>query len=300
MKKKPVLMSTPISTNAQITELVPGWNKLAGRAAKATFRLINRDGVIKLEDVNVAGSGVQLRGTVELDNDGNLNDANFTTFQFSDGDRANFAPSEQRWRATGKSCAARCSMRAGYLRSLSPRVRRRRTRRRKSRATSISTFRLGAATGNNGEVIRNLELRVARRNGEIRAFALIGKVGRDSSIVGELRARDGGRPVIYVTAGDAGALFRFADYYSKIQGGEIWIVLDTPRNDNAPQEGIVSVRNFNIVGEPNLDRLIAAAQRLPRRRISRAATSRAAARCRSSACGSISLARRANSRSRKR
>jgi hypothetical protein len=32
-------------------------------------------------------------------------------------------------------------------------------------------------------------------------------------------------------------------------------VLDTPTTDNAPQEGIVSVRNFNIVGEPNLDRL---------------------------------------------
>ena len=98
-------------------------------------------------------------------------------------------------------------------------------------------------------------MRVARRNGEIRSFALIGKIGRDSSIVGELRARDGGKPVVYITSGDAGALFRFADYYAKIQGGEIWIVLDTPTANEAPQEGIVSVRNFNIVGEPNLDRL---------------------------------------------
>jgi hypothetical protein len=61
--------------------------------------------------------------------------------------------------------------------------------------------------------------------------------------------------VLYITSGDGGALFRFADYYSKIQGGEIWIVLDTPTADNAPQEGIVSVRNFNIVGEAALDRL---------------------------------------------
>nr|HMN51852.1 AsmA-like C-terminal region-containing protein [Xanthobacteraceae bacterium] len=33
-------------------------------------------------------------------------------------------------------------------------------------------------------------------------------------------------------------------------------VLDTPTQDGAPQDGIVSVRNFQIVGEPNLDRLI--------------------------------------------
>lgn len=239
-------------TAATITELVPGWNKAPGRTARAQFRLIERDGNFKIEDAVVTGSGVNLRGTVEFDSEGSILSANFPTFQLSEGDRASLTVERD-------DGALRASLRGtvldtrGMLRSLSE-TQTPATRKDKPRDVDLDV-RIGAATGNNGEVIRNLELRVTRRNGEIRSFALLGRVGRDSTLVGELRARDGGRQVIYLTSGDAGAIFRFADYYSKIQGGEIWIVLDTPTMSNAPQEGIVSVRNFNIVGEPALDRL---------------------------------------------
>jgi hypothetical protein len=245
--------------NARITELVPGWNKSAGQPAKANFRAIERNGVLRLEDVNIAGSGVHLRGTVELDSDNNLNEANFTTFQLSDGDRATLRADRANDGALKVVVRGTVLDTRGLLRSLTEGNAVHDNKKKEKPRDLDLDIRLGAATGNNGEVIRNLEVRVVRRSGEIRSFALIGKIGRDSSIVGELRARDGGRPVVYVTAGDAGAVFRFADYYSKIQGGEIWIVLDTPRGDSVPQEGIVSVRNFNIVGEPNLDRLIASA-----------------------------------------
>jgi hypothetical protein len=245
-------------TGAQITELVPGWNKAAGKQARALYRIVERDGVIRLEDVNVTGSGVNLRGTLELDKDNNLNEANFTNFQLSDGDRSTLRAERANDGALRVTVRGTVLDARGLLRSLSEGQGAQGKKKEKPRDLDLD-IRLGAATGNNGEVIRNLELRVVRRNGEIRSFALIGKIGRDSSIVGELRTRDGGTPVVYVTAGDAGALFRFGDYYSKIQGGEIWVVLDTPRTDNTPQEGIVSVRNFSIVGEPNLDRLVASA-----------------------------------------
>ena len=98
---------------------------------------------------------------------------------------------------------------AGDGSPLSPETPQQAKKKEKPRDVDIDV-RIGAATGHNGEVIRNLELRVTRRNGEIRSFALLGRAGRDSSLVGELRARDGGRPVIYITSGDGGALFRFA------------------------------------------------------------------------------------------
>lgn len=239
-------------TASTITELVPGWNKAPGRAARAQYRLIERDGSFKLEDVNVTGSGVNLRGTAEFDSEGSILGANFPTFHLAEGDRASLTVerSDGALRVTlrGSVLDAR-----GMLRSLSDTPA---PSKKKDKSRDIDLdVRIGAATGFNGEVARNLELRVTRRNSEIRSFALLGRVGRNSSLVGELRAREGGRPVIYLTSGDAGAIFRFADYYAKIQGGEIWIVLDTPVTDGAPQEGIVSVRNFNIVGEPALDRL---------------------------------------------
>jgi hypothetical protein len=239
-------------TAATVNELVPGWSKAPGRASRAQYRLIERDGNYKLEDINISGSGVHLRGTAEFDSDGGILGANFSTFQLSEGDRATLTVDRNdgalRVSLRGSVLDARAMLRA-LSDAPSP------TKKKEKPRDVDLDVRIGAATGHNGEVIRNLELRVTRRNAEIRSFALLGRVGRNSTLVGELRARDGGRPVIYVTSGDAGAIFRFADYYSKIQGGEIWIVLDTPTMENAPQDGIVSVRDFNIVGEPNLDRL---------------------------------------------
>ena len=240
-------------TQASISELMPGWNKAAGRPTRAVFRMIDRDGAVKLEEISVTGSGVHLRGSVELDSESNLASANFTTFQLSEGDRATLSVERNE---TAMKVTVRGSVldARGLIRSLSDTPTGGNRKKDKGHDADIDV-RVGAATGHNGEVIRNLELRATRRNGEIRSFALLGRIGRDSSVVGELRASNRGRQVIYITAGDAGALFRFADYYSKIQGGEIWIVLDTPTQDNAPQDGIVSVRNFTIVGEPALDRL---------------------------------------------
>ena len=240
-------------TAASINELVPGWNKAPGRAARAQYRLIERDGSYKLEDMNITGSGVNLRGSVEFDSEGAILGANFPTFHLTEGDRASLTVERNNDGSLRVSLRGTVLDARAMIRSLSDTPS---PTKKKEKPRDVDLdVRIGAATGHNGEVIRNLELRVTRRNNEIRSFALLGRVGRDSTMVGELRARDGGRPVIYITSGDGGALFRFADYYSKIQGGEIWIVLDTPTSDNSPQEGIVSVRSFNIVGEPNLDRL---------------------------------------------
>jgi hypothetical protein len=106
-------------------------------------------------------------------------------------------------------------------------------------------------------------MKMLRRNGEIRAFSLLGKIGRDASMVGELRAREGGKPIIYLTSGDAGALLRYADFYGKLYGGEAWIVIEPPSPDGKPQEGIINIRDFTIRGEPALDRMQAAAPAEP-------------------------------------
>ena len=83
-----------------------------------------------------------------------------------------------------------------------------------------------------------------------------------------------------------GAFFRFTDIYPKIFGGEMWVALDPHSADNAPQEGILNIRDFAVRGEAALDRVA------PRRRSSPAVRRRAWT---SRACGSISPARSAAS-----
>jgi uncharacterized protein DUF3971 len=248
-------------TAAKVSDLVPGWSKAPGRAARAIYRFVERDGRVRVEDLNVSGAGTSLRGVIELEPDGSLISANFPVFHLSDGDKAALradraADGTLKVTVRGDVLDARAAMRS--LTEGSPSAP---GRPFKPRDLDLD-MRLGAATGNNGEVVRQLEFRLLRKSGEVRSFALLGRIGRDASLVGELRTRDGGgKPVLYVTAGDAGAFFRFADLYNRIQGGDVWLIIDPPNADGAPQDGIISVRDFVVRGESNLDRLQSATPR---------------------------------------
>ncbi len=248
-------------TAAEVADLVPGWSKAAGKPTKAVYRLTERDNVVKIEDLSVTGSGTVLRGSVELEPDGGIVAANFPTFQLSDGDKASLRAD----RASDGTLKAVVrgdvfDVRGMLKRMTEGSVQTGPVQAKGYRPRDLDLeLRIGAASGNNGEVIRQLELRILRRNSEIRSFALLGKIGKDGTLTGELRARDGGRPVLYITSGDAGALFRYADYYARIQGGEGRILLDAPHFDGSAQEGQIDIRNFWIRGEPALDRLVMAA-----------------------------------------
>jgi hypothetical protein len=248
-------------TPAEIADLVPGWSKSAGKPTRAIYRLIERDNVVKIEDLSIIGSGTALKGSVELEPDGGIVSANFPTFQLSDGDKASLRAG----RAPDGTLKAVVRGDVFDVRGMLKRMTEGSVQTGPVQGKSYHPrdldleLRVGAASGNYGEVIRQLELRILRRNSEIRSFALLGKIGKDGTLTGELRARSGGKPVLYITSGDAGALFRYADYYSRIQGGEGRILLDAPRFDGSPQEGEIDIRNLWIRGEPALDRLVSAA-----------------------------------------
>lgn len=247
---------------AKIADLMPGWSKAPGRPSKVTFKFSRQGNNYKIDDINVSGSGTVLRGSLQIEPDGDVVSANFPTFQLSDGDKANLRAdraSDGTLKATVRGDVL--DVRGLMKRMTEGSVQTGPVQGKKYKPLDMDLeVKIGAASGNNGEVIRQLELRILRRNAEVRSFALLGKIGRDSTVVGELRGRDGGKPALYISSGDAGALFRFADYYAKIQGGDSWILVDAPRFDGSPQEGTIQVRNFAIRGEPKLERLAGGGQ----------------------------------------
>jgi hypothetical protein len=119
--------------------------------------------------------------------------------------------------------------------------------------------KLGAVAGFHGETLRGLDLRMSRRGGLITNFVLNAKLGRDTPLLGDLRGRSGStRQVVFIETNDAGAFFRFSDVYPKIVGGEMWIAMDPHSADQAPQDGILNVRDFIVRGETALDRVAGA------------------------------------------
>jgi hypothetical protein len=117
--------------------------------------------------------------------------------------------------------------------------------------------KLGTVTGYNVEALRGVELRLSRRNGHVRNFGMLAKLGSSASLMGDLRAYPGGRRVIYLESNDAGALLRFTDTYSRVVGGRMWAAMDPPTSDQGPQEGVLNVYDFSIRGESTLERIAA-------------------------------------------
>ncbi len=103
---------------------------------------------------------------------------------------------------------------------------------------------------------------MVRRAGVVRSFNLNGKLGVDATIMGDMRGRTstgGGKPLMYIESTDAGSLFRFSDTYAKMMGGQMWIGLDPPTLDHAPQDGVLNVRDFSIRGRGHSIAVVAGA-----------------------------------------
>lgn len=243
-------------TAARLAELVPGWSKPAGKAARLTAKATVTGSGTRLDDLVVTGPGVNIKGTIELDSKASLVSANLPTFQLSDGDKASVkvenGDGAMKITVRGEVIEARAFLKNLLEAPIAG--------RKDEKPLDIDLdVKLDVVTGNNGETMRQVVLRLSRRGGTLTAFSLGGLVGREGGVTGELVANGSGRPQLSVATTDAGALLRFINLYARLYGGDLWINVDGPRGDGSPQAGVVNMRDFTIRGEPGLDRLLAAA-----------------------------------------
>jgi hypothetical protein len=242
---------------AKITELLPGWIKSPGKPSRATFTFVDKGRAYRLEDLVVDGPGTQVKGTVEIDNEGELVLANFPTFALSDGDKSSLKAER------APDGTMKVTMRGdvydgrGFVKGAMSGPAEENAKP-SSRDIDLD-IKVGALVGFNGEALRNVDLHMSRRNGQIRSFGINAKVGRDSTLLGDLRAYSNGRQVVFFQTNDAGALFRLTDTYPRIVGGQMWIAMDPPTAEQTPQDGHLSVNNFVVRGEPALERIVGGA-----------------------------------------
>ena len=243
-------------TALKLDNILPGWVKLPGKSSRAVFNVVQKPQSTRLEDIVVDGGGVSIKGSIEVDQNGDLMNANFPTSSPSEGDKTSLKAER------GSDGVVKVTMRGdvfdgrGFLKSAisgkeaDP----------KSKTKNIDfdvDLKLGAVAGNFGEALRSVDCKLSRRNGTIRSFALSGKLGRDTPLTGDLRGHAQGRDVIYLETSDAGAFFRFTDTYSKMVGGRLQLAMDPPTVEASAKEGLINVFDFAVKGEVSLDRLAA-------------------------------------------
>ena len=243
-------------TSLKLDNILPGWVKLPGKSSRAVFNVVQTPQSTRLENIVVEGGGVSIKGSVEVDQNGDLMNLNFPTYSPSEGDKTSLRADR------GPDGVLKVVMRGdvfdgrGFLKSAISG----KEADTKSKAKNVDfdlDIKLGAVAGYFGEALRGVDAKLSRRNGTIKSFALSGKLGRDTLLTGDLRGRAQGRDVIYLETNDAGAFFRFVDTYSKLVGGQLQLAMDPPTVEPSAREGLISVRDFSIKGEAALDRLAA-------------------------------------------
>jgi len=247
-------------TPVKIDNLLPGWVKQTGRSARATYTMLKTGKTVRFDDLSIDGSGATVRGSVEFDSSNELLSANFPVFALSDGDKLSLKADR------GTDGALRVAMRGdiydgrNFVKSTLAS-----TDKTKQKQEDLDLdIKLGTVAGHNGETLRGLDLRLSRRGGHIRNFVMTSKVGRDTPLNGDLRVRSrDNHQVIYFETEDAGALFRFTDMYPRMFGGQMWVAMDPPTQEQTPQIGTLYIRRFVVRGEPALEKVVSNAPGTP-------------------------------------
>jgi hypothetical protein len=247
-------------TSVKLDNILPGWVKLPGKSGKATFNVVPKAQSTRLEDIVIEGGGVSIRGSLEVDQNGDLMNANFPTYSPSDGDKASLRVER------GSDGVVKGTMRGdvfdgrGFLKSaISGNSGKDDSKSRLKNVDFDIDVKIGAVAGFNGEAMRSVDARMSRRNGAVKAFTLNGKIGRDTPVAADLRGgrAQGGREVIYLQTNDAGALLRFTDTTNKVFGGQMVVAMEPPTSEPTAREGLINVRDFTVKGMDQLDRVAA-------------------------------------------
>ncbi|WP_177243244.1 DUF3971 domain-containing protein [Bradyrhizobium sp. Gha] len=249
-------------TSVKLDNILPGWVKLPGKSSKATFKVVPTAQSTRLEDIAIEGGGASIKGSLEIDPNGDLMNANFPTYSPSDGDKTSLKVER------GQDGVIRGTMRGdvfdgrGFLKSAISGNSKDDSKSKLKNVDFDIDVKLGTVMGFNGETMRSIDAKMSKRSGAIKAFSLNGRIGQNTPVAADLRGgrAQGSREVIYLQTNDAGSLLKFTDIYTKAVGGQMVVAMEPPTSEpTTAREGLISVRDFTVKGEAQLERVAAGA-----------------------------------------
>lgn len=215
-----------------------GMKKAAGQAGRTSFSVMPKGNGWQLNDFVAQGSGIDLKGALEVGSEG-LIQADLSTFRASAGDDARLKVSRvgtngYKVSMQGSAFNAQTALREAFAGGSG-----------KDALDIDLDAKLGTVIGHNGETLTGLDLRVSRRANTTRSFHLAGRLGG-----GSLEGRSSGDDVrlISVRSGDAGAALRFLDIYNRVGGGVLTLDIK-PGNTST---GRLRLQNFQVIGDKQL------------------------------------------------
>ena len=232
-------------TPAGVDNFVPGLSKPAGKPGKATFLIKPSPEGASLSNIAIELGVPTFRGSAQMDPDGAVASAMITQARIAPGDDFKVdvvnGPALLKISARGASLDGRAFVKS-VLEGAS------------SGQAATKDFdidaKIASVAGSNKQAITNMELTASRRGGETRLGSLRGRIGD-----GAVTATGSGGETRIMTS-DAGALLRFANLYSHLEGGDLNLLL---RSRGDASAGEATLTDFVLRDEPAFRQLVSAA-----------------------------------------
>lgn len=237
-------------SRAAVTVPWLGWTKGAGIAAKAKFEVAEGEKQSVIDKFVLDGDGFGVSGAMTVDKSG-LVSADLARVRLSPGDDYSVVVRQAKG---GYQVAV--NGRSVDVRSLIDQM--------KSPGdggdgdagsdpnVSIDA-QLDRMVGFGDEALSNVTLDYASRSGKLSGLDFSAVTVNGQAIVGQMR-RSSGLGEVSVTSGDAGAVARFANLYSRMNGG--LLNMKMKENENGIWNGSVDLRNFSLDNEQRLQSIV--------------------------------------------
>ena len=224
-----------------------GWSKGIGVPASLSFDLIPVEDEYSVANLVLEGDEFGFAGTAVLDSNYTLKSADISRFSLRKGDELSFKLSSNKTgysiSATGKSFDMR-----GFLRNL----REFGNGKGESQPDLSIDANIDRLLGFNQEEIGDANISLMSVNGVMRKLSFAGQIG-DSDISASYSDADIGA-TLSINSPDGGRVMRFANLYSRIDGGEL-SVAGNRDGPSGPLDGNLKLTRFSIVDEPAMARL---------------------------------------------
>ena len=234
-----------------------GLSKPAGRPAKVAFTLASASDKISIDALTVDIGSLQAKGAIDLGADNSFQAARFSSFKVSPGDdmKLDVSKGDDAFKliVRGSTIDARPFLKALTSTPGDSAAMARNAKAEKKDLEALKGFDIdlksNILTGFNKEVMSGVDLKLSKRNAQIRQFAAQGRFGRQG-FSGSMTTA--GR--MKIAAQDAGALLSFIDLYKHMEGGRLAAAMQM---DEDTLGGSLEIYDFVLRDEPAIRSLVA-------------------------------------------
>jgi Protein of unknown function len=232
-----------------------GWAREPTDGTKATFSVVQAEnGQRVIDDINVSGNDLALKGKVTVGSDGRLKSAALKDLKFGESTyrSVTIAPDDGQIKldVEGGEFDAR-----PYIGKIASPLSANPETRKKSGYNLSVQAKFDRVVAFRGEVIENASADISVRGGTVAALNASGTYLNGLPIAIKMTPSEAGRG-LSVLSTDGGATLRAANFYSKIAGGELEftaLIADAP--GSPIRNGYLKLRNFEVRNEAALAEL---------------------------------------------